>query len=74
MATKLLQEVFDQACGLPDETQDAIARRMQDELEQARFDALLESPESVRYLESVRAEIAAAERAGGLEPGGFDGR
>ncbi len=74
MPTRLLQEAFERASALPEETQDHLAGMLTSEVEQALFDELLESPASLGLLERLAAKALAEERAGLTEPGGFDGR
>lgn len=74
MPTKLLKEAFERASELPDDEQDRLGLLLRTETEQARFDALIESPASLVLLARLAAEARADEKAGMTEPGGFDGR
>ena len=67
MATELVQEIWTRLEALPASGQDAFAERMLkelDEFEEAAWDALVSSPASLRFLEQMKIDVAAAEARG----------
>jgi hypothetical protein len=65
MVTEALKRVVDQVEQLPPEEQDAIAELIERELADRKWEELLASPESDRYLARLQAE-ARREDASGL--------
>ena len=67
--TALLSEAFEKAAKLPTAAQDAVARRLIDELEHdARWADLFASPESAELLDGWADRVLADHRAGRTRP------
>ena len=62
--TELLKQVVARLELLTPEAQDAIAAKLQEELEEREWDALVSKPGSQRFLQQLAAEARAEQAAG----------
>jgi hypothetical protein len=68
--TRLLEEAIERARELPDSVQDALARRLLDEIEEEAFDALIASRPDL--LEAMAERVLDEHRRGLTMPLNFD--
>jgi hypothetical protein len=70
--TEQLQQAIEALQRLPADAQNAIARRILEEIEEQEWDAIVSKPHVQAHLHELGRQALEEERAGENEDGGFD--